>query len=207
MSEHSTRKRSKQPDRPSRGRADLERLRQTTESDIRRTAPSELADLPVHFWDEGELVIPTAKQAISLRVDEDVLDWFKQSGPRYQTRMNAVLRSYMVSARKPLAAQARRRVNYDLLLAIADKRLIEFDYKSRGTRVVEPHDYGIKGGVERLLAFQLGGHSGSKAPHGWKWFDVAEMRELRVLERRFRGSRGDSAQHHSTWDTLFARVA
>ena len=33
--------------------------------------------------------------AISLRVDEDVLAWFKAAGPRYQSRMNAVLRSYM----------------------------------------------------------------------------------------------------------------
>jgi uncharacterized protein (DUF4415 family) len=35
------------------------------------------------------------KIAISIRVDEDVLDYFKQSGARYQKRMNAVLRSYM----------------------------------------------------------------------------------------------------------------
>jgi uncharacterized protein (DUF4415 family) len=41
------------------------------------------------------LVEPVRKQAVSLRIDEDVLDWFRQSGPRYQSRMNAVLRSYM----------------------------------------------------------------------------------------------------------------
>lgn len=35
------------------------------------------------------------KQAISLRVDTEVLTWFRQQGPRYQTRMNAVLRAYM----------------------------------------------------------------------------------------------------------------
>ena len=38
---------------------------------------------------------PAPKQAISLRIDRDVLDWFRAAGPRYQTRMNAVLRSYM----------------------------------------------------------------------------------------------------------------
>jgi uncharacterized protein (DUF4415 family) len=80
-----------------------------TEAEIRRTAPSELADLPADFWDEGELVVPTAKQAISLRVDEDVLDWFKQTGPRYQTRMNAVLRSYMARRGKPTATPERKR--------------------------------------------------------------------------------------------------
>jgi uncharacterized protein (DUF4415 family) len=80
-----------------------------TEAEIRRTAPPELADLPTDFWDEGELVVPTAKQAISLRVDEDVLDWFKQTGPRYQTRMNAVLRSYMARTGKPVATPERKR--------------------------------------------------------------------------------------------------
>jgi uncharacterized protein (DUF4415 family) len=39
------------------------------------------------------------KQPISLRVDEDVLSWFKQQGPRYQSRMNAVLRAYMAAVR------------------------------------------------------------------------------------------------------------
>jgi len=38
---------------------------------------------------------PVPKRAISLRVDADVLGWFRAGGPRYQTRMNAVLRSYM----------------------------------------------------------------------------------------------------------------
>lgn len=66
-----------------------------TEADIRRAVPPELADLPEDFWDDGELVTPVGKQAISMRIDQDVLDWFKESGPRYQTRMNAVLRSYM----------------------------------------------------------------------------------------------------------------
>lgn len=35
------------------------------------------------------------KAAISLRVDADVLDWFKAQGPGYQTRINAILRAYM----------------------------------------------------------------------------------------------------------------
>ena len=34
------------------------------------------------------------KTAISLRVEKDVLEWFKAQGPGYQTRMNAVLRAY-----------------------------------------------------------------------------------------------------------------
>jgi uncharacterized protein (DUF4415 family) len=108
VNERSTKKRSSEPKRPTRGRADLGGLRRMTEAEIHRTAPPELDDLPADFWEEGELVVPAPKQAISLRVDEDVLDWFRQTGPRYQTRMNAVLRSYMSRARKP-AAPARKR--------------------------------------------------------------------------------------------------
>jgi len=35
-----------------------------------------------------------AKASISLRVDQDVLEWFKAQGPGYQTRINAVLRAF-----------------------------------------------------------------------------------------------------------------
>ena len=34
------------------------------------------------------------KKSVSLRVDADVLSWFKAQGPGYQTRMNAVLRAF-----------------------------------------------------------------------------------------------------------------
>jgi len=34
------------------------------------------------------------KAAISLRIEQDVLEWFKAQGSGYQTRMNAVLRAY-----------------------------------------------------------------------------------------------------------------
>lgn len=94
-----TSKRSKPAKVPRRRRADIARLRMVREVDIARTAPPELANLPADFWDDAELVMPVAKQAISLRVDEDVLAWFRSLGPRYQTRMNAVLLSYMRQAR------------------------------------------------------------------------------------------------------------
>ncbi|MGA2994585.1 BrnA antitoxin family protein [Bradyrhizobium sp.] len=46
-------------------------------------------------------MIPARKKAISIRVDEDVLDYFKSQGDGYQRRMNAVLRSYMRQKAKP----------------------------------------------------------------------------------------------------------
>ena len=97
---------------PSRGRADLRRLRDLTDAAIERTSPPELADLPADFWAEAAVVVPSPKRAISLRVDEDVLEWFKQAGPRYQSRMNAVLRSYMArmqDLRRPRQRRGSRR--------------------------------------------------------------------------------------------------
>jgi uncharacterized protein (DUF4415 family) len=80
---------------PSQGRANLAHLRRVTEAEIMRTSPDELRDLPEDFWDEAVPVLPAAKVPISLRVDADVLEFFRESGPRYQSRMNAVLRSFM----------------------------------------------------------------------------------------------------------------
>jgi uncharacterized protein (DUF4415 family) len=90
-------------EKPRRGRADISRLRKTTERTIQRTSPRELADLPRDFFAEASIVHPKPKQPISLRVDEDVLRWFKAQGPRYQSRMNAVLRAYMAAVQKGAA--------------------------------------------------------------------------------------------------------
>jgi len=79
-----------------------------TDEEITRTSPPELTDLPDDFWDDAALVVPDPKEAISLRVDQDVLAWFRDRGPRYQTRMNAVLRSYVRTMRRK-EAKARER--------------------------------------------------------------------------------------------------
>jgi hypothetical protein len=97
-------------------------------------------------------------------------------------------------------------MNDDLVHAIGDKYLVEFVYKAGGSRIVEPHDYGTRRDVECRLGFQLRGDSQSGASHGWKELNVDQIRHLRVLDRRFAGRRADRAQHHRTWDTLFARV-
>lgn len=46
-------------------------------------------------WTETVLPEQTRKKLISLRVDPEVLEFFKAQGPGYQTRMNAVLQAYM----------------------------------------------------------------------------------------------------------------
>jgi uncharacterized protein (DUF4415 family) len=99
MSAKRTSKPSAVRERPLRGRADLPKLRRATNREIESTSPPELAGLPDDFWADARLVGPLAKQPISLRLDGDVLAWFKAQGPRYQSRINAVLRSYVSAVR------------------------------------------------------------------------------------------------------------
>jgi uncharacterized protein (DUF4415 family) len=50
-------------------------------------------------WTSLKVAWPQPKQAISLRIDQDVLAWFRDGGPGYQTRMNAVLRAFVDAQR------------------------------------------------------------------------------------------------------------
>jgi len=55
---------------------------------------SDIPQLDDTFWDNVELRMPEAKKIIQIRIDGDVLDWFKEQGKGYQTRMNSILRTY-----------------------------------------------------------------------------------------------------------------
>ena len=48
-------------------------------------------------WSTAVLVHPIGKEAVSIRLDTDVLEYFKRGGKGYQTRINTVLRSYMLA--------------------------------------------------------------------------------------------------------------
>jgi uncharacterized protein (DUF4415 family) len=61
---------------------------------------SDIAELGEDFFREAKRREPKGKQSVSLRVDRDVLDWFKRQGKGYQTRINAVLRAYVRSHRR-----------------------------------------------------------------------------------------------------------
>ena len=63
------------------------------------------ADLIDFDWSDAVLVVPQKKKAISIRLDEDVIEFFKAQGEGYQTRMNAVLRHFMENTKKPDAAE------------------------------------------------------------------------------------------------------
>ena len=88
--------------------------------------------------------------------------------------------------------------------AIEQRRIIEFKYKQR-TRIMEPHDYGLKEGIPKLLAYQVGGSSSGPVPN-WRLIDVNSMLDVRMLSKTFPGGRSTSPGKHHKWDELFARV-
>ena len=57
-------------------------------------------DLPDGFWDNAVLQPPLVKSTISMRVDPDILEFFKSQGAGHLTRMHAVLRAYVDAQRK-----------------------------------------------------------------------------------------------------------
>ena len=64
----------------------------------------DFSDIPLadeNFFKTARLVMPASapKESISLRIDSDVLNWFKSEGKGHLSRMNAVLRAYMLSSR------------------------------------------------------------------------------------------------------------
>lgn len=82
-------------------RTDWARLRAMTDEEIEAAARADpewegLLDID---WSDATLVMPRRKEAISIRLDEDVLTYFKSLGAGYQTRINAVLRHFVEQTR------------------------------------------------------------------------------------------------------------
>jgi uncharacterized protein (DUF4415 family) len=63
-----------------------------------RDADIDFSDVPKldkSFWKTARLTMPEPKDRLTIRVDRDVVQWLKKNGRGYQTRINAILRSYM----------------------------------------------------------------------------------------------------------------
>ena len=79
-----------------RGETDFAALDAMTDEDIAHAAAEDPDVTPVDAdWTQARSVLPPGKESVTLRVDRDVLAWFRASGKGFHTRMNAVLRAYM----------------------------------------------------------------------------------------------------------------
>ena len=69
-----------------------------TQEEIEAAIASDPEEVGIEWdWDSAQLVMPEPKEHINLPVDADVLRFFKSQGKGYQTRINALLRSYMIA--------------------------------------------------------------------------------------------------------------
>lgn len=75
-----------------RRRAGWAKLQKMTDHEIDY---SDISPTDVKFWEKTQVVMPPVKTHLSLRLDEDIVEWFKRQGAGYQTKLNAVLRSYV----------------------------------------------------------------------------------------------------------------
>ncbi len=96
-----------QPDgsfRLARRRTDWGRVRAMTDAQVEAAAEADPDAQPLDeaFWQSARVVFPrqVRKRHTGLRIDEDVLAWFRAQGRGYQTRMNAVLRAYVEAHRR-----------------------------------------------------------------------------------------------------------
>lgn len=87
---------------PIEGRSDWARVDAMTDEELTANAESDPDARPYtdEEWAEATFVHPPEKVPVGLKLDADVLAWFKSHGRGYQTRINAVLRRYMEAQRR-----------------------------------------------------------------------------------------------------------
>lgn len=83
---------------PRTRRTDWARVDRQTDAEIEAAAAGDPDAVPItdeSWFASARIVEPAGKQAISIRLDQDVLEWFRANSDRYQSKINAVLRAYM----------------------------------------------------------------------------------------------------------------
>ncbi|MGC1192514.1 MAG: BrnA antitoxin family protein [Candidatus Binatus sp.] len=93
---------------------DWKRADAISQTKVERLADKNEGVLPAGWENTVMVGLPPAKQDIHIRLDGDILDWFKARGRGYQTRINAVLRAFVQTRqrveRKPATRSQSRRV-------------------------------------------------------------------------------------------------
>jgi uncharacterized protein (DUF4415 family) len=82
-------------------RTDWSAVKGMTEAELEASIAADPDDLHDDAdWAQAIEGLPTRKRDVHIRIDEDVLDWFRQTGRGYQTRINRVLRAFVESRRR-----------------------------------------------------------------------------------------------------------
>jgi uncharacterized protein (DUF4415 family) len=76
-------------------RTDWKLVKAMSQTEVERLADRDEGPLPDDWESKVTVGLPPAKQDIHIRLDGDILEWFKAHGRGYQTRINAVLRAFV----------------------------------------------------------------------------------------------------------------
>ena len=77
-----------------------ERMKRIEEIKDKDIDYSDIPELDEEFWKNAVIEYPKKKKPVTIRLDADILQWFKSMGKGYQTKINAILRSYYEAHRK-----------------------------------------------------------------------------------------------------------
>ncbi len=80
-----------------------QRLKKLDEIKDKEINYSDIPELDDTFWANAVLEYPEKKKPVTLRLDADVLVWFRSFGKGYQTRINSVLRSFYEAHKKKVS--------------------------------------------------------------------------------------------------------
>lgn len=82
-------------------RTDWKRLRSMTDTRVRAgiVQDPDINPTDAGFWERAKVVLPRPKKIVTMRLDADLLDWFRRTRG-YQTHINAILRAYMNARRQ-----------------------------------------------------------------------------------------------------------
>jgi uncharacterized protein (DUF4415 family) len=82
-------------------RTDLRRVDATTEAELERLVSADEDERGlVPDWTQAELVLPQAKQSVHLRLEKEIISFFKSQGKGHISRMQAVLKAYVEAHRE-----------------------------------------------------------------------------------------------------------
>lgn len=86
---------------------DWDRLRSMSDAEVHAAieADPDVRPTDEEFWKDAKVVMPRRKEVVTMRLDSDLLEWFRQH-PGYQTRINAILRTFMKAHKKDRHAPA-----------------------------------------------------------------------------------------------------
>jgi uncharacterized protein (DUF4415 family) len=156
-------------------KTDWRRLRSMTDEEVRAAIIDDPDAQPTDeaFWKNARVVMPRRKATVTMRLDADLLDWFR--GKRgYQTRINAILRAYMnvhvsdPSSVEVTGARAPSSAYHLFEEAMTNRKQILCTYNGR-PRELCPIILGHSQGQEKALTYQFGGQSEKGLLPGGQW--------------------------------------